>query len=175
MGINMLLTIRKALLSLSISCFSLHIYCHIAEALDKGDLIPKATLTSIDGHPVALRSPKVKLLYLDFWASWCAPCRVSLPWMNTLQKKYGSKGLMIVGVNTDTDINAAKEALKEVHPSFIVAIDPKKEFVAKFNPPKMPTSYLIDSKGKIINVHGGFTKGDGAELEKLIVEQLKSN
>jgi len=115
-----------------------------------------------------------KLILIDFWAQWCAPCRKSLPVYQELANTYGKNGLKIVAINVDSEINLAQEFIANIgfNPSFIILRDGQ-SLAQTLNIETMPTSYLIDSSGKIIFEHQGFVEGDREKLMKLIEENLK--
>lgn len=115
---------------------------------------------------------KGKIVYLDFWASWCGPCKQSFPWMNEMQAKYGAKGLQIVGVNLDAKREDADKFLKEFPAQFAVAFDSKGESAKLFKVKGMPTAFLVGLDGTVINVHQGFRDKDRAELEAKFVSAL---
>ncbi len=106
-----------------------------------------------------------RLIYLDFWASWCTPCRQSFPWMNEIQAKYADEGLRVVAVNLDTEADAAQRFLRQVPATFDVVLDPKAELAQQFEVPAMPTSYLIGMDGTILDRHEGFRAADRDDLE----------
>lgn len=103
-----------------------------------------------------LSAYKGKVVYLDFWASWCAPCRVSFPWMNEIQQTYGNRGLVVIGVNVDRDRGPADEFLKANYPQFKIVYDPNGKIAGKYDFKDMPTSFLIGRDGKIRYTHNGF-------------------
>ena len=97
-----------------------------------------------------------KVVYLDFWASWCVPCRLSFPWMNQLQQLYGPKGLAVVAVDVDRDRALGEEFLKQVPAAFRVVYDPSGHIARAYDFREMPTSVLIGRDGKPHFVHDGF-------------------
>ena len=108
---------------------------------------------------------KGKVVYVDFWASWCGPCRQSFPWMNEMQSKYGAKGLQIVGVNLDAKRADADQFLAQLPARFSVGFDAKGDLARHFGVKGMPTSVLIGPDGKVLAVHQGFKDEDRKELE----------
>jgi thiol-disulfide isomerase/thioredoxin len=104
-----------------------------------------------------IESHKGKVVYLDFWASWCGPCRKSFPWMNDMQEKYRKQGLLVLSVNVDNDKSLAEQFLVEVPANFNVVYDAKGKIARKFKLKGMPSSYLIDRTGKVVNAHIGFS------------------
>ena len=103
-----------------------------------------------------LSAYKGKVVYLDFWASWCVPCRLSFPWMAQLQQTLGAKGLTVVAVNVDKDRAKADAFLQQMPPSFRVVFDPKGDIAKQYDFRDMPTSILIGRDGKVHFVHDGF-------------------
>lgn len=101
---------------------------------------------------------KGKVVYVDFWASWCGPCRKSFPWMNEIQKKYAQQGFTVVSVNLDSDKANALEFLEELPASFPVVYDPEGKIARQFKVKGMPSSYVFDRQGKLVLSHVGFFK-----------------
>jgi thiol-disulfide isomerase/thioredoxin len=144
-----------------------------ANASEVGQPAPQFTLPALaDDKPVSLKQYAGKVIYLDFWASWCAPCRTSFPLLNKLHEKLKAQGFEVVAVNMDEDKASAEKFLKELPVSFTVLRDPKGEWADKFVIESMPTSFIIDKQGVIQNIHRGFTSDDINELEHKIVELL---
>lgn len=109
-----------------------------------------------------------KVVYVDFWASWCAPCRRSFPWMKTLQAKYADKGLQIITVNVDRDAEAAKTFLAETKAPFKVIYDARGELAKLFELQAMPSSYVFGRDGKFRESHRGFNPKDTLKTEESI-------
>jgi thiol-disulfide isomerase/thioredoxin len=104
-----------------------------------------------------------KVVIVDFWASWCEPCKVELPALEKLHKKYKGK-LTVIGVNVDDDMNEAKNFLKDHPVSFDLVHDKGQKIAGEIGIEKMPTSFIL-SKGKIIKVHQAFRPGDEQKIE----------
>jgi len=113
-----------------------------------------------------------KVIYLDFWASWCGPCRRSFPWMNEMQTSYQDKGFVVVSVNLDAEHELAEAFLKETPALFEVVYDAKGETAQKYRVKGMPTSYLIGRDGKIKVAHTGFFNAKRAQYESEIKHLL---
>lgn len=124
------------------------------------------------GQPVVLDSLRGKVVLLDFWASWCVPCRKSFPWMNGLNERYGKRGLVIVAVNLDKTRDPALTFLESVPASFTVAFDPDGKLAEAYHVKGMPTSYLISTDGKVLESHIGFDARKTSEIEARIQEAL---
>jgi thiol-disulfide isomerase/thioredoxin len=125
---------------------------------------PDFTLPTGEGE-MTLSNLKGQVVYLDFWASWCGPCRKSFPWMNEMQKQYKDQGLTIIAVNLDKDLKQARKFLSLYPADFTIAFDPKGDVPLLYDVKGMPTSYIIDKDGNIHTTHIGFRKKDTAELE----------
>ncbi len=127
-----------------------------------------------DNKSINLENLKGKVVYLDFWASWCDPCRKSFPWMNDMQSRYGGKKFTIVAVNLDSSKADALKFLKNMPANFDIAYDPDGSVASKYNLKVMPSSYLIDKKGELVLVHKGYREGDTNEIENKINKLINS-
>ncbi|MDH0864005.1 choice-of-anchor D domain-containing protein [Mitsuaria sp. GD03876] len=145
-----------------------------AHAADVGQPLAVSTVPGPDGAPVVLHDGKAKLTYVDFWASWCGPCRQSFPWMNRMQAKYGAQGLRIVAVNLDASRTDAQAFLKEVPATVALAFDPKGESARRVGVRAMPSSVLIGPDGRVLMEHAGFRAEDESALEARIAAALKT-
>ena len=139
-----------------------------AEGVKAGQQMPKLGQL-LQGASIPNTSGKVVLV--DFWASWCGPCKESFPALNRLQSKYASKGLVIIGVGVDDDAAKYKSFSEKMGAAFSLAHDSEHKAAAFFNPPSMPSSYLVDRKGVIRFVHIGFR---GAKTEAEYVTEIES-
>lgn len=126
-----------------------------------------------DSSAVSLKKLQGKVVYLDFWASWCTPCRKSFPWMNEIQSKYKDQGLVVIAVNLDKSKDKANEFLSDFKTNFIIAFDPEGTTAENYKVMGMPSSYLINRKGQLQLSHIGFKQADTAALETKIRELLK--
>jgi len=128
--------------------------------------------TSWAASPLDLTSLRGQVVYLDFWASWCGPCRQSFPWMQTMTKAYEGQGLAIVAVNLDRDRVDADKFLDQFKPTFDVRFDPKGESAEFYKIRGMPASVLIDRHGTPRYIHIGFRPVDAAVYETQLRELL---
>ena len=142
-----------------------------------GDTLPELSTFGLEGKlPDDLKG---KVVLLDFWASWCGPCKESFPVMDELQQKYGAKGLVILAVNVDEKVAAMKDFLKDHPVKFTIVHDATKKLVGTANIASMPTSFLIGKDGKVVAIHKGFhgketAKEYVAEVEKLLAGNVAS-
>jgi|TARA_B110000116_G_scaffold265397_1_gene274539 cytochrome c biogenesis protein CcmG/thiol:disulfide interchange protein DsbE len=117
-----------------------------------------------------LESLKGKPVLVDFWASWCGPCRESFPWMDQIKKKYPE--LQIIAINLDEDRADADDFLLEMPTEVNIVFDPEGELAEKYRVDAMPSSYLIDANGNIVVQHTGFFADKTAEYETSIKQLL---
>ena len=125
-----------------------------------------------DKFTVNLAAYRGRAVYLDFWASWCVPCRKSFPWMNEMKERYARKGLSIIAINLDDSQEAAKDFLSKVPAQFTIVYDPQGKVAEAYNLKVMPSSFLIDRHGRIISQHAGFQTKSKDEMEKQIQQLL---
>lgn len=124
------------------------------KGLKVGDTLPELSSFGLEGKlPDDLKG---KVVLVDFWASWCGPCKESFPVMEELHKKYEAKGLIVLAVNVDEKADAMKDFLKDHPASFTIVHDAKKKLVAAANISSMPTSFVIGKDGKVFSIHKGF-------------------
>jgi thiol-disulfide isomerase/thioredoxin len=123
--------------------------------------------------PIDLDSFRGRVVYVDFWASWCAPCQQSFPWMQTMEDAYERQGLTVIAVNLDLDREAAERFLAKFHPTFDVRFDPHGEVAEFFKVKGMPTSLIIDRHGVLRFTHVGFRPVDRAAYEDQLRELLR--
>ena len=116
---------------------------------------------------------KGKVVLLDFWASWCDPCRRSFPWMNEMQRRYAGSDLLVVAVNLDQDRKLAEKFLAAVPAGFRVEFDPGGALATQFGVTAMPMSFLLDRKGMVRERHSGFREAVKAQREQSILKLLK--
>lgn len=158
----------KAILTL---CFVLLlVYSSVSTAVVSK--APNITLPSLKGK-LELSQLRGKVVYLDFWASWCEPCKKSFPWMNEMKAMYKDHGLEVVAVNLDKDRKLADAFLKTMDINFIVAFDQAGDVASKYKIPGMPSSYLIGRDGTLYASHIGFRQKDKARMEAAIQKLLK--
>ena len=129
-------------------------------------------LAAAPAEPFDLASYRGNVIVLDFWASWCVPCRRSFPWMNAMQEKYRDRGLVIVGVNLDADADDAARFLERYPAQFEITYDPDGDLARQFDVIAMPSSYVIGRNGQRIATHLGFKVRQQDEYEALLVEAL---
>ncbi|MDG1986397.1 MAG: TlpA disulfide reductase family protein [Halieaceae bacterium] len=145
------------------------------EALEAGDFAPKFSLPDLfkDHVTYSLEEKQDLLVYVDFWASWCAPCRLSMPALEQLYREFSGDGFYVLAVNVDAIKEDAIGFLKDFPVSYSVLADPEGIVSQLYNVIGMPSGYLINRKGKIIHSHIGFRRGDEEVLRKMIRNELE--
>jgi thiol-disulfide isomerase/thioredoxin len=146
-----------------------------AVALEASAPAPDLALQRLDqpAQSLALASLKGSVVYVDFWASWCVPCRVSMPALDAMYRRNRSRGFAVVGVNKDVSSADAQRFLKRVSVSFPLVQDAQDAAAKAFDVKAMPSGYLLDRKGIVRNVHRGFTDETAAALQREIETLLE--
>lgn len=137
----------------------------------RGGVVSSAstTVTGIDWA-----SYQGKVVLVDFWASWCEPCRQSFPWMQAMQQKYADQGLVIIAVNVDRE-PAKAAAFLQTHPAnFAIRYDPEGRLAKQFNVQGMPSSFVLGRDGKPAAKHQGFFQAKQASYEAELVRLLRA-
>jgi cytochrome c biogenesis protein CcmG/thiol:disulfide interchange protein DsbE len=137
-----------------------------------GDTVPQniSVIQSAAGDSLALSG---RVVYVDFWASWCVPCRESFPWMKSLKDRYGKRGLQIVTINVDKDPAAARAFLEKMGASLPVVYDGKGDLAKQYRLEVMPTSFIYGRDGTLRATHEGFHPKESAEREAFITTLLE--
>jgi cytochrome c biogenesis protein CcmG, thiol:disulfide interchange protein DsbE len=144
-------------------------------AIEAGQALPITSVPGAAGQAaVPLFDGKARATYIDFWASWCGPCRQSFPWMNRMQSKFGPQGLRVVAVNLDSQPAEAQRFLAQWPAQFTLAFDPTAEAARRLGIKAMPSSVLLGADGKVVATHAGFRDDDIAPLEARIAAVLRA-
>jgi len=145
-----------------------------ALAIEEGDQAPDFTLPAMqEGAPdISLADLRGKTVYVDFWASWCAPCLRSMPLINELYGKYRDRDFEVVAINVDDPIEDGQDFLIDRDFDYLIAADTPNEVLTEYGVVGMPTSFLIDPEGTVRLVHTGFKANDIEIIEQEIVTLL---
>ncbi|MEM9457958.1 MAG: TlpA disulfide reductase family protein [Myxococcota bacterium] len=137
-----------------------------------GPPAPALTGTTLDGAAIDLTSLQGQVVVVDFWASWCDPCREAMPHLQALQDALGSRGLVVIGVSVDETEDEARAFAKSAGIEFSIVHDADQGIAQAWQPPKMPTTFVIDRDGTIAATFAGYTPAEGerlrAEVERLV-------
>ena len=124
-----------------------------------GIAAPAFELPSLDGKTIGTTELRGRIVLLNFWASWCGPCRTEMPILNQLAKQYGARGVSIVGVNVEPERKPALDWLKTTPVNFPVLFDADSKVSASYQVTGMPTTVIFDRKGVVRYVHKSYTPG----------------
>jgi peroxiredoxin len=142
-----------------------------ATAVAQGEKAPAFSAPKLQGQgELSLADYRGKVVYLDFWASWCAPCAQSLPAIEALRREFGADEFQVLAVNVDRDPQAGRTFMTRRPVGYPSVSDPQGELPVRFGVETMPTSFLIDRNGVIRYVHQGFRKTDVDALRAKIRE-----
>ncbi|MDP1933243.1 MAG: TlpA disulfide reductase family protein [Gammaproteobacteria bacterium] len=145
-----------------------------AMSLEKGELAPAFVLPDIEeGKPaISLEALRGKTVYVDFWASWCAPCLRSLPQINELYAEYRNRGFEVIAINVDDPIEDGQDFLLDTPLDYLIAADTDNAVLTEYGVFGMPTSFLIDPEGVVRMVHMGFKEKDIEVIEAELTQVL---
>lgn len=125
------------------------------------------TVETDDGE-LSIAELRGDVVYIDFWASWCAPCRQSFPWMNEMHHRYKDQGLKILAIGIDRTRDLSDQFLASLPADFLIGFDHEGKLAEQFKLIGMPTAYLLDRNGVLVKEHVGFRKSKTAEYEASI-------
>jgi len=135
---------------------------------------PPDSLNSIQSLLPDSINLKDKVVYVDFWASWCGPCRYSFPWMKEMYDRYHSEGFEIVAVNVDKDHDAAMKFLENNGADFPIIYDSTGNLAKQYGLEAMPTSFVYDRSGHLVSQHLGFRQEEADSLNYAILKLVSS-
>ena len=158
---------KNILVSLSVVLLSC-LMALSAVALDRGDRAPEIGLADLEGNRITLASLRGKVIVVDFWATWCEPCREELPVLNRLYGEHQDEGLVVVGVSVDNSADNVREFLRNMPLQFPIIHDGDHQIAGRYGPEQMPSSYIIDRRGVVRYIHGGYRAEDAARIEREI-------
>ena len=143
-----------------------------AVALDRGGELPAVKLSRADGTQLDLSGLRGRVVLVDFWASWCGPCRESFPFLDGLRQQHAERGLTVVGVNVDEDRADAQRFLDRTPVAFDIVYDAEAATPPRFGVKAMPSTYVFGRDGTLRAVHLGFRDSDRASLTQEVAAAL---
>jgi peroxiredoxin len=144
-----------------------------AHASQEGTQAPGFSLRDMTGSAITLEQFKGKVVFLDFWAPWCIPCRDELPELDSFYRKFQHEGFIVIGIAVDASAEGVAKFLQKVPVSFPVLVDPKGTVAEAYRLVNLPTGYLIGRDGVIRHRHAGSGREIMQTYEKEITELLK--
>ncbi|OVE78152.1 hypothetical protein BVX98_01040 [bacterium F11] len=150
----------------------------VSQAAFINDPAPPFSLENLKGEEVSLKKFEDKVVFINFWASWCPPCKKEFPELNQLAEEYKDKEFKLLAINLDKKQSRVEKYLKKIgieSPDMEILLDPKSEVVASYVARSMPSSFIVDKKGVIRYVHFGYSEKDPTqwreELNSLLEEE----
>ena len=160
-------------ISAGCACFLILGLAASVAAVDEGARAPELGARTLDGQTLRMADLRGKVVIVDFWASWCEPCREEMPVLERLYRRYREQGLVVVGVSVDRTERNARGFLRRTRVSFPIIHDASHAIANRYSPPKMPSSYIVDRRGVIRHVHEGFRAGDAEQMEREVRALLR--
>lgn len=144
-----------------------------AESEQKPAPAPDFKLQTTDGKTVQLKDLQGQVVMINFWATWCGPCRKEMPALSQIYDDYKNAGFTLLGVNLDQEASEALAYLQKAPVSFPVLLDSKGQVADLYGNTAMPSSYFIDKQGRLAEVHQGYRPGDEEQYRTIIKQLLK--
>ena len=166
-------SVFKLCLYLSIVCLLWPGAAALASEIASGQAAPGFTLKSLSGKNLSLREYRGQVVMINFWATWCGPCRQEMPALNALYEKYRSAGFMLFGVNVDAESANAAQMAGKLKVSYPILFDTDKKASALYQVNTMPMTVLVDRDGKIRHVQPGYRAGYEDKYQAQIREMLR--
>jgi len=146
---------------------------HASQKTLDGSAAPDFTLKSRGGKNLRLSDYRGQVVMLNFWASWCGPCRTEMPILEQMYKRYGKLGFVILGVNTEQDSTKADAYLRDIKVSFPILYDSDSKVSKLYNNKAMPTTIMIDRNGKMRFMHEGYKSGYEKDYKKQVKKLIR--
>jgi peroxiredoxin len=139
-----------------------------ASAVEEGKTAPDFTLKSLAGNNLKLSEMTGNVVLINFWASWCGPCREEMPLLNALHKKYEPLGFSVLAINVEENVDAARGFMKNFPVEFPVLLDNTNQVSQRYKVIAMPTTVVVDRDGNVRYLHQGYKSGDEAKYQKMV-------
>ncbi|MES9823663.1 MAG: TlpA disulfide reductase family protein [Candidatus Thiodiazotropha endolucinida] len=147
--------------------------CGYTVAANQPSMAPDFTLKSREGVNIKLSELRGQVVMVNFWASWCGPCRQEMPLLQQLFDRYQSLGFSLLGVNVDEDRAAADKMLSDVPVSFPILYDDRSKVSKQYQVKAMPSTFMVDRDGRIRYLHKGYKPGYEEEYQQQIRQLLR--
>jgi peroxiredoxin len=143
------------------------------QALTLEKAAPDFTLKSLSNNNIKLSEQMGNVVLLNFWASWCAPCRKEMPLLNDLHNKYEALGFSVIGVNVEQESGLAKSFISSYPVDFPILLDNSNKASKLYDVSAMPTTVIIDRNGVVRHLHKGYKSGDEKAYQKMVRQLLR--
>ena len=163
----------RLLPSLLLASFVALVVPNLVIAAEVGKRAPNFTLKSLDGKNLKLSEMTGNVVLINFWASWCGPCREEMPLLNALHNKYEPLGFTVLGVNVEEDLKGAKGFLKNFPVDFPVLLDNTNRVSKQYKVIAMPTTVVVDRDGNMRYLHQGYKSGDEAKYRQMVKKLIR--
>ncbi len=150
---------RKLLAKRISYMFAAMLLATVAVAGSSSGPAPDFSLQSLDGSTVRLSDLKGQVVLINFWATWCAPCREEMPLLDAIYQKYNRLGVELLGINVEDDASGAQEYLNETPVTFPILFDPDGRVSKQYQVKAMPSTILVDRHGNVRHIHYGYKPG----------------
>jgi peroxiredoxin len=164
----MLSTLKK---SIALICVAVGLLgCNLSAIADEA---PDFTLPSNSGENLRLAELRGSVVMLNFWASWCGPCRQEMPLLDAMSQRYSAAGFVLLGIDVEEDNTDAKKIVKDLKISYPILFDTENKVSKLYSVETMPTTVMVDKKGKIRFINHGYKPGDENKYRDQIRELIK--
>ncbi len=136
------------------------------------DLAPDFELQTVDGNSVRLRDLRGQVVMINFWATWCAPCRQEMPALSQMYSDLKDEGFVLLGINLDQQSGKAREYLQQTPVTFPVLLDSQSTVANLYQNTAVPSSYFIDKRGELVHMHKGYRPGEEDKYRSIIQKLL---
>ena len=144
-----------------------------AHAVDLRENAPDFTLKSLEGSNLRLEEYRGQVVLINFWASWCGPCRQEMPLLDRLHHRYEDTGFAVLGVNVEGEVAPAQEIVDKTNVTFPILIDDGQKVSDMYNLQAMPTTVVVDRDGVIRYIHPGYKPGDEAKYVEVVKKLIR--
>ena len=165
--------LSRTSLSVLLACFLSFAGANLANASAVQGLAPNFTLKTLTGKNLKLSEMTGNVVLINFWASWCGPCREEMPLLNALHKKYEQLGFTVLGVNVEEDVKNARGFLKNFPVNFPVLLDTTNKVSKQYNVLAMPTTVVVDRDGNMRYLHKGYKPGDEKKYQQMVKKLVR--
>ena len=163
---------RRTVLAAAAAC-CVPVMPAFASMVAAGAAAPDFTLRTLDGPNLRLQEQRGQVVLVNFWATWCGPCRQEMPHLARLYEKYRASGFLLLGVNVDDDAKKAIDLSAKLQLKFPVSLDTDKKVSRLYDLSTMPSTVLIDREGRVRHVHRGYREGYEDTYDQQIRSLLK--